>query len=117
LSSREPRQSRPSDPVIARIDWARVDRTSQPPPGYVLQSGDTSYVAERAQFDHWAALDEAAKARAVRRLVARAALLQRRGLHQCYPLADEREIELRAAALRVGTDVVRRWTGFDADRS
>jgi hypothetical protein len=83
----------------------------------VLQSDDSSYVAERAQFDHWSTLDERAKAQAVRRLVARAAILQRRGLRQAHPHADEREIELRAAALRLGSETVRRWTGFDADRS
>lgn len=86
------------------------------PPGYVLQSDDTTYAAERAQFEYWAGLDEGARVHALRELVARAAELQKRGLRLHHPDDDERTIELRAAALRIGAESVRRWTGFDADR-
>jgi hypothetical protein len=92
--------------------------TSSPiqPSGYVLQSDDSSYAAERAQFDFWARMSDAEKARAMRQLLARAARLQERGLRQIHPHADEREIFLRAAVLRLGSETVRRCTGFDADR-
>ncbi|MCY2960932.1 MAG: hypothetical protein NTY35_12275 [Planctomycetota bacterium] len=87
-----------------------------PTNGYRLQSDDSSYAAERARFESWAGMDEATKARAVRRLLSRASLLQERGLREIHPQADAREIFLRAAALRLGSENVRRWTGFDADR-
>lgn len=82
----------------------------------MLQSDDTSYVAERAQFEFWSRMDEAAKAQATRSLIRRIALLQERGLRLAFPNADDREIELRAAALRIGADRVRRLTGFDAEK-
>lgn len=80
-----------------------------------LQSADSTAAAERLQFEAWAAESPAARARAVRRLIARALALQSRGLRALHPTASEREIFLRAAALRLGADAVRRWTGFDAD--
>lgn len=107
------------DPALGAVTLRPVKATANPTnpaSGYRLQSEDTSYAAERAQFDHWATLDDSAKARAVRGLVSRAALLQERGLREIHPQADAREIFLRAAALRLGSESVRRWTGFDADR-
>lgn len=84
-------------------------------PGYVLQSQDSNHAAERAQFEHWAAMTDAEKARLVRDLVRRVAVLQERDLRSLHPEADDREIALRAAARRLGAATVRRLTGFDAD--
>lgn len=104
------------DPASCAVTLPRVESAPIPTNGYRLQSDDSSYAAERAQFEHWAGMDEAAKARAVRSLVSRASRLQERGLREIHPQADEREIFLRAAALRLGSENVRRWTGFDAGR-
>jgi hypothetical protein len=105
------------DPAISVVTLRPVKSSPNPTSGYALQSNDSTYTAERAQFDFWAGMDEAAKARATRRLLSRAALLQERGLREIHPQADAREIFLRAAALRLGPESVRRWTGFDADRA
>ncbi len=107
------------DPAFGAVTLPIVKSAAiptSPAIGYALQSDDSSYTAERAQFEFWAGMDEAAKARAARRLLSRAALLQERGLREIHPHADAREIFLRAAALRLGAENVRRWTGFDADR-
>jgi len=109
-------QDAPLDPALSLVTLTFEMSSPIQPSGYVLQSDDTSYAAERAQFEHWASMDDAAKARAARKLLARAAALQERGLRQVYPHADAREIFLRAAALRLGSECVRRWAGFDADR-
>lgn len=87
------------------------------PSAYVLQSDDASCASERRQFDHWATRTESEKAQSVRRLIARMTLLQENGLREVHPDADDREIFLRAAAVRLGPDSVRRWTGFDAERA
>jgi hypothetical protein len=97
----------------AGMDRLRCD----PPRGYVLQSRDSSYRAEKLQFEAWSSMTPAAKARAQRALGRRAWLLHLRGLRELHPGASERELVLRDAAQRLGADLVRRWTGFDASRS
>jgi len=99
----------------------RLDSTSLsvPPTGpgqYELQSDDSSHAAERRQFDDGASRTESEKAHSVRRLTARMTLPQESDLRDLHPEADDREIFLRAAAVRLGPAAVRRWTGFDAER-
>lgn len=109
-------QDAPLDPALSLVTLPSVTSSPIPTSGYRLQSDDSSYAAERAQFDFWASMDDAAKARAACDLLSQAALLQERGLRQIHPHADATEIFLRAAAMRLGSENVRRWTGFDADR-
>lgn len=88
---------------------------STPPTGYVLQSPDSSYWAERLQFEHWRQLDDVAKSEGVRTLCLRMHALHLLGLRDLHPNADERELELRAAALRLGAEFVKKHLGFDVD--
>ena len=81
----------------------------------MLQSEDSSYWAERIQFDHWRGLGEVEKAEFVRRLGRQIHAVHVEGLRELHPDADDRELELRAAAARLGADVVRECTGFDAE--
>jgi len=86
-----------------------------PPPGYVTQSRDTSYWAERMLIEHWRTLEPWEKAREVSSLTAAAHRIALQGLRQRHPGASEEELALLSAAQRLGSDVVKRWTGFDAD--
>ena len=88
--------------------------SEEPPEGYVTQSPDTSYWAERILVEHWRSQEPWEKARDIDDLTRWAFQLQIAGLRLRHPSASESELELRAAGLRLGRDVVRRWTGFDA---
>ena len=86
-----------------------------PPPGYVMQSRDTEYWAEEAQFEHWGRMDLETKAEHLRALCLATAEAHMCGLRSVYPDASEHELLLRSAALRYGNVWVRNLTGFDAD--
>jgi hypothetical protein len=93
-----------------------VTQREEPPPGYKTQSADTAYWAEKILFDHWRALEPWEKARKIDDLCRAAHRVTLVGLRQRHPGASETELELRAAALRLGNDLVLHWTGFDASR-
>jgi hypothetical protein len=83
--------------------------------GYRTQSPDTSREAEERQFDHWRGLAPVEKARIVAGLTRMTNQLARAGIRARYPEADEREIELRMMALRVGRGAMLKYFGWDPD--
>jgi hypothetical protein len=72
---------------------------------------DTDAWAERILFDHWRSLDSVAKLRIVSEHSIALQRLSIAGLAMRYPDDSEEDLELRAACLRLGRDVVERWTG------
>jgi hypothetical protein len=74
-------------------------------------SRDTEPWAERLLFDHWRSLDSVAKLRILSEQYQSLKRLSIAGLALRYPGDSEEELELRAACLRVGREVVERWTG------
>jgi hypothetical protein len=93
----------------------RVSLRKDPPPGYVMQSRDTEYWAEEAQFEHWRNMDEADKGELVVELCRCVFEMHLVGLRELHPHATEDELLLRSPAIRHGRDFVKAWTGFDAD--
>jgi hypothetical protein len=79
-----------------------------PPRGYRTQSPDTDYWAEKLQFDHWRRMQPWQKAELCTALTRAVHELSLAGLRVRFPEASERDLELRAAALRLGEDVVAR---------
>lgn len=73
---------------------------------------DTSAWARELQFKHWRSLDSIAKMRIVAEHSVALQELSIAGLASRYPNASARELELRAAALRIGKDEFERWTGM-----
>lgn len=72
-------------------------------------SRDTEPWAERLLLDHWRSLDSVAKLRIVSEHYQALKRLSMTGLALRYPDDSEEDLELRAACLRVGRDVVDRW--------
>jgi hypothetical protein len=68
----------------------------EPPPGYELQSADTSYAAERALFEHWRGMDPVAKAALIAKASRDLHTLCLAGLRHRLPQASVRELALRA---------------------
>jgi hypothetical protein len=93
-----------------------METRDAPPPGYVLQSPDSTWWAERLQFEHWRTLDIPAKAELLTRWNAAVHQAHLSGLRELHSEASERELELRAAAGRYGSGLIRRLFGSDADR-
>ena len=85
-----------------------IDFKAQAPPGYVTQSPDTAYWAERAMFAHWASMSAAETIEGIRGFHRAAFRIQLSGLARQYPDATPAELELLAAELRLGRDVVER---------
>jgi hypothetical protein len=86
-----------------------------PPPGYVMQSRDTEYWAEEAQFEHWRGMEPVDKAEIVSGLCRAVFEAHMIGLREAHPDVSEHELLLRSASLRYGRDFVKEWTGFDSD--
>jgi hypothetical protein len=72
---------------------------------------DTDAWAERILFDHWRSLDSVAKMRILSEHSLALQRLSIAGLAVRYPGDSEEDLEYRAACLRVGRDVLERWTG------
>ncbi len=85
---------------------------SSAPPGYRTQSEDTSYEVERLLFEHWRSLDPSEKAALVSRASLALHQLCLAGLAHRLPTAGQRELELRAMALKYGKETVRRLLGI-----
>lgn len=77
-------------------------------------SPDTSTAAEAARFELYRRMSAAQKAARVVDLTRTACALALAGLRDRYPGADQRELLLRLAALRLGDDAVRRAYGWRA---
>lgn len=91
------------------------DRVNEPPPGYRMQSEDTSYAIERMLFARWREMEPHEKAAIVTSLARATHDLARIGLAERWPRADEREIELRLACFHIGREWIVRMTGFDPE--
>lgn len=87
--------------------------TPEPPPGYRTQSPDTSYEAELRLFEHWRSMPLDEKAALIARASHDLHTLCLAGLRHRIPEASERELSIRAMALKYGKDVVRRTLGID----
>ena len=91
-----------------------IDFKAQAPPGYVTQSPDTAYWAERLMFERLAAMSSQEKIAAIREFHCAAYRIQLSALARQYPRATPRELEIRAAERRVGRDVVERVLAAEA---
>ncbi len=77
-----------------------------------MQSRDTEEWAERLLVEHWRAMDSRAKAKLVRELCSSLRSLSLAGLRSRHPDADERELGIREACLRLEPELVRRISGW-----
>ena len=82
---------------------------------YRPQSLDADAVFERVLFDRWRAMDVVDKAELIDAMARDAADLSRAGVRMRHPAADEREINLRVFALRLGRDLMVRAYGWDPE--
>jgi hypothetical protein len=82
---------------------------------YRPQSLDADAVFERVLFDRWRVMDAVEKAELIDSMARDAAELTRAGVRMRHPSADDREIELRAFALRLGRELMIRAYGWDPD--
>jgi hypothetical protein len=81
--------------------------------GYRPQSADADITIERMLFEQWRAMDATQKAEQIDDMANTAATLQREGIRSRHPTADDRELDLRVFALRVGRDWMVRAYGWD----
>ena len=91
----------PSPPPLAR------------PIGYRAQSEDTSVEIDGVLFDAYRAMPSWEKARRVDENALALEQLARLGIRQRYPDAEEQEIRLRVAALRLDRETMIRAFGWD----
>jgi hypothetical protein len=77
------------------------------------QSRDTSAEIEARQIAVWRSMSAAEKLALVSELTAAAEELARAGIRARHPDADEREIALRLAALRLDRETMVRLFGWD----
>ncbi len=75
---------------------------------------DTTAAIDAVRFGRYASMSPAEKAARVADLTRAACTLTLAGLRQRHPGADERELLLRLAVLRLGADVVSRAYGWRA---
>lgn len=94
----------------------RSDEMEPPPPiGYRTQSPDTTYDVERRLVRAWRGMPVCEKAR---RLLDRCGMVEQlslAGVRLRHPNVDERELFLRAAALRLGRALMIEVYGWDPD--
>ena len=78
---------------------------------YRPQSRDAQPWAEELLFQQWRGMSPLEKARLLTQLCQSLHRLTLAGLEARYPDADEEELELRAAALRLGPELMARVSG------
>lgn len=83
---------------------------------YRTQSPDTTLEAEQFQIERLREMSPAQRFAVLESLVRMADQLSRAGIRLRYPDADEREIGLRAAALRLDAEAMRAVYGWDPER-
>ena len=88
------------------MDPITIDFDAQPPPGYVTESPDVAYWAEKAMFDHLRAMSMDEKLEHIKSFWRAAHSLHIAGLAHLYPDASRDELELRAAEIRLGKETV-----------
>ena len=81
---------------------------------FPARSLDTAREADAIRFERYARMSPAEKARRVADLTRTAATLALAGLRDRYPAADEAELLLRLAVLRLGARTVHRAYGWQA---
>lgn len=86
-------------------------------PGYRTQSEDTGAWADRMLFEQLRSLDPRETAERVHAACRMMDRLLLAGLRREHPDASEDELELRAAALKYGVELVERLTGRIVPRS
>ena len=84
--------------------------------GYVTQSPDTAPDAERIQIARLREMSYAERFLLLESLIRMCDELSRAGIRLRHPHADEREVGLRAAALRLDAGTMRSVYGWDPDR-
>jgi hypothetical protein len=72
--------------------------------------GDTSAEADDIRFERYARMTPAEKVARMEDLTRTASILALAGLRERYPEADEHELLLRLAVLRLGADLV--WQAY-----
>ncbi len=83
--------------------------------GYRTQSPDTSIEAERFQIARLREMTIGERFLLLRSLILFNDSVSRAGIRLRYPEADEREVGLRAAALRLDAQTMRDVYGWDPD--
>jgi hypothetical protein len=88
------------------------DRVKEPPPGYRMQSEDTSYAIEQMLFARWREMEPHEKAALIGALHEAIRDLVRCGVEERHPEAGEEEVEMRVLVKLVGADLVERARGW-----
>jgi hypothetical protein len=83
-----------------------------PPAGYELQSTDSTYWAEKLQFDHWRSLDMPGRVRLIEDWNVAIEDLQLEGVLRDHPDATAIELRRFAAEARYGPEFVERFLGY-----
>jgi hypothetical protein len=86
------------------------------PVGFRTQAADTSPAAEALQIAAWRRMQPWEKLRIVEELVRASEELARIGIRGRHPHADDSEVELRLAALRLGRETMIALFGWDPAR-
>lgn len=87
-----------------------------PGPGYTFQARDTGIAAERLLIAAWQQMPPWEKARRVCDLNRTCQELALIGIRARHPHADEREIRLRLAALRLDRQIMTNLLGWDPEQ-
>jgi hypothetical protein len=95
-------------------DWDS-GHAERPPIGYRTQSPDTAYDIERRLVDVWRRMSAGEKARQLLDCCRMVDQLSLAGARLRHPNADDRELFLRTAALRLGRDLMIEVYGWDPD--
>ena len=93
----------------------RPDEFEPPPPGYRLQADDTSYGVERMLIGRWRVMSPVEKAATLAASFRTVERLSTAGVRLRHPDANEREVWLRVAALRLGRELMVAVYGWDPD--
>lgn len=107
--------TRDTGPVKAAAADRDSDEAEPPPIGYRTQSTDTTYDIERRLVDAWRRMPACEKARQLLDCCRMVEQLSLTGVRLRHPNVDERELFLRAAALRLGRDLMIEVYGWDPD--
>jgi hypothetical protein len=87
-----------------------------PPPGYRMQSEDTTYEVECILVEAWRTMPSWEKARHFVESCRAVDQLANAGVRMRFPKATDREVRLRVAALCLGPSLMREVYGWDPER-
>jgi len=106
----------PADDTNGMAVDHRNRAAKEPPPGYRVQAEDTTYEVECLLIDAWRAMPSWEKARRLVESCRAVDQLVRAGVRLRHPDANDREVHLRVAALRLGPALMREVYGWDPER-